>query len=127
MSIQSFDKELKAFTKRTDVSMDVSVRKIALALYDGITEKTPVKTGRAKGNWNLSVSSMDRSVDDSATSTPFGRPAKAPGMMKGDGDKIIWITNSLPYINSLEHGHSERQAPSGMLSLTVNEVRSSLL
>jgi hypothetical protein len=127
MSVQSFGKELKAFSKRTDVKLDVTVRKVALALFDGITEKNPVDTGRAKGNWNLSVGKMDQSVNDNATSTSLGRPGKAPNMKKGDGDKVIWITNSLPYINALEHGHSRKQAPRGMVSLTVNEVRASLL
>ena len=127
MSVQSFGKELKAFSKRTDVELDVTVRKVALALFDGITEKNPVDTGRAKGNWNLSVGKMDKSTKDNATSTAKGQPGKAPNMKKGDGDKAIWITNSLPYINALEHGHSQKQAPHGMVNLTVNEVRASLL
>ena len=126
MSVQSFGKELKAFSKRTDTDLDVTVRKVALELFDHITMKTPVDTGRAKGNWNMAVGKKDTSVNLKAKSTPQGQPAKALNMKKGDGEKAIYITNSLPYIYALEHGHSQK-ASNGMVAISVNEVRASLL
>ncbi len=122
----SFDKDLVNFSKRTGVELDKTVRKIALELYDGVTKKTPVDTGRAKGNWNMSVGRKDISVNNSATSTPQGQSAKRPILIKGAGEKPIYITNSLPYIYALEHGHSQK-ASAGMVAITVNEVRVSLL
>lgn len=129
MSIQSFGKELNDFSKRTGVDLDVSIVKVALSIFDGVTKKTPVATGRAKGNWNLSVGFMNTSVDETAKSTePLGRPAKAPSLAMYRNLKPIYITNSLPYINRLEHGHSKQaRSPDGMLTLTINEIRSSLL
>ena len=126
MSIKSFSADLNAFSKRTGVDLEVVVRKVALEIFDGVTEKTPVDTGRAKGNWNMSVGSMDTSIDDSATSTAKGQPAKTPSINFTGGIRPVYITNSLPYIYALEYGHSQ-QAPKGMLSITLNEIRGSLV
>jgi hypothetical protein len=116
----SFDKDLVNFSKRTGVELDKTVRKIALELYDGITAKTPVDTGRAKGNWNMSVGKKNTKVNVMA------KGKQGVSLKKGDGEKPIYITNSLPYINTLENG-SSKQASAGMVDITVNEVRASLL
>jgi len=120
MNASSFEADLNKFAIRTELELDTVVRKIALSLYDGITNKTPVDTGRAKGNWNLSVDSMDTSVN------PKARGKKRVSLKKGDGNNVIYISNSLPYIGVLEDGHS-KQAPHGMVALTLAEVRASLL
>ena len=119
----SFDSDLNRFIKRTGLETDIVIRKIVLDAHKMVTRKTPVKTGRAKGNWNVSVSFIDRSVNESATSTPRGSPAIAPHLRKGDGLKVNYIVNSLPYIRRLEYGHSKK-APNGMVRVTVNELRS---
>jgi hypothetical protein len=121
----SFDSDIKRFSKQTGVALDKAVRKIAFDAFSMVTKKTPVDTGRAKGNWNFSVNSINESVDDEANSTGQGRPAKSPDIQKGDGLKQIYITNSLDYIHDLENGTSKK-APNGMVAITVNEIRASL-
>ena len=121
----SFDGDINRFSKRTGVALDKAVRKIAFDAFRMVTKKTPVDTGRAKGNWNLSVDSIDKSVDEEATSSGQGRATKTPDIQKGDGLKQIYITNSLDYIQDLENGTSKK-APNGMVALTVNEIRASL-
>jgi len=127
MSIKSFESEIRSFAKSSALDTDIVIRKIALDLYNGITQKTPVDTGRAKGNWNISVSRKDETINDNATSTSFGNKGTPKyTVKKGDGLRDIYITNSLPYIYALEGGHSG-QAPSGMVELTINEVRTMFL
>ena len=65
------------------------------------------------------MGSPDLSVNNKATR------AKRARLKKGDGEKVIFITNNLPYINALENGHSD-QAPSGMLAVTLNEVEAGI-
>jgi hypothetical protein len=115
----SFNQELVDFSKSTGVELDTVVRKIALELYDGFTEKTPVDTGRAKGNWNLSVNRINTSVNWSATQK------QNVSIKKGDGVKIIYISNSLPYIFALENGSSD-QSPKGMVKVTVGGIRAGI-
>ena len=90
------------------------VRKLAFEAYNGVTLKTPVDTGRARGNWNIGAGSPDLSTTEQ-TSSP------RPSLAKGDGEKVIYITNNLPYIERLEDGWS-KQSPSGMVGLTMIEL-----
>lgn len=115
--MSDFNADLARFIKKTELKADVVVRKVALQIYSGVTKKTPVDTGRARANWNMNVGSIDYSVDESAVEI------QRPKLGEGDGEKPIYITNNLPYIGALEEGHST-QAPRGMVSLTLNEVRS---
>ena len=115
----SFDSDIMRFSKNTGIEIDKAVRTIAFNAFGKIVKKTPVDTGRARGNWNVSADEIDRSVD-----TESKRP-KAPNIRKGDGLKPIYIVNSLDYIHDLEHG-SSKQAPNGMVAITMNEIRGSL-
>jgi hypothetical protein len=97
-------------------------RAIATEVFERVVERTPVDTGRARGNWRIARNEIDDRVDvnefDPDASEP---PAKAAEALEGlrPGDSVN-ITNGLPYIWSLEHGHS-RQAPEGMILLTAAE------
>jgi len=132
----SFNSDIQRFSKRVDVALDVAVRKIVFDAFGMVTKKTPVDTGRARANWIVSVRNIDRSVKvdgfgDSTgahvgSSSPPSRPkAKTPSIRKGDGVNPIYITNSLDYIHDLENGTS-KQARSGMVAITINEIRGSL-
>ncbi len=119
MSAASFNADLKKFGRLMGLELDTVVRKIALDAHDRVTEKTPVDTGRARGNWNMGAGKIDRSVDEGATQ------AQQPSLQKGEGEKPIYITNNLPYINALEKG-SSAQAPSGMVAVTMSELEAGI-
>lgn len=118
MNIQSFTGDLEKFSKATGVELETVVRKVAFDVYKGITQKTPVDTGRAKANWNIGLGAINYKVTKNTTFTAIEPP-------KGSGKKIIYITNNLPYINALENG-SSTQAPKGMVSLTMLDVQRSI-
>jgi hypothetical protein len=117
----NFELDLKKFAKETGLELELVCRKIALNAYDKVTKKTPVQTGRARGNWNTSVDKADTTIDESATQI------KTPSFKQGDGKKVMFIANSLPYINRLEHGWSKQaRNPNGMVSVTMAELKGSL-
>ena len=117
MSVSAFNMDLNRLAKDLGLETDKVVRKVTLQLWNGITLKTPVDTGRARGNWNLSESNADTTINESATSVQSYR--------EPTGKKAVYITNSLPYIQALEKG-SSKQAPTGMVEITMNNVGSSL-
>ncbi len=117
MSVGTFNADLNRIAKDLGIETDKVVRKVTLELWNGITLKTPVDTGRARGNWNLSEGDANTSVNKGATSIQSYR--------EPTGKKAIYITNSLPYIQALEKG-SSKQAPTGMVEITTNNVGSSL-
>lgn len=116
MSRANFTANLKRFTDKTELELDRVVRKIAFDVDRRVTKKTPVDTGRARANWNVSVGEIDTSIQLDTFSK------KVTNLGRGDGENPIYITNSLPYIFSLEHGGS-RQAPSGMVEVTMAEIK----
>jgi len=131
MTTERFNVDLQKFADVTGQELDTVVRRAALEVYDRVTARTPVDTGRARGNWNMGVGSPDLGEDKSfgkstgshiGLSTPPTSPkAKKVTLRKGQGKDILFITNNLPYIEVLENG-SSTQAPNGMVAVTLAEV-----
>ena len=122
--------DLSKYAEKQKVEIKEVRRAFAFALYSSIVEKTPVDTGRARGNWNISVGSPDESTSNS-TGPKFSSPKSLP---EPNGDESIFITNNLPYITKLEYGGYpdppkkdggktsggfSKQAPNGMVGVTL--------
>lgn len=98
-------------------------RDFGKAVLTGVVEKTPVFTGRAQGNWQVSRDAP------SETAVPFPLFLESPinkgyavlNRMKKFQD--AYICNNVAYITDLENGWSQ-QAPQGMVAVTLAEVSS---
>ena len=113
------------------ISGDIAefIQQSVFEIYRGVTFKSPVLTGRFKGNWNVSVGSPIFNDDENATSTPYHENASnvtdgslTNYLLQIDGTKPVYITNGLPYAARLETGYS-KQAPVGMVDVTLTEYR----
>jgi hypothetical protein len=113
----TFGGQIYKFELKTKASIAKAIELIAVDLYNRIVDKTPVDTGKAKANWNMSVDSVDTTVTDSTTRKLIG----SLGGISPNGDSTVWITNHLHYIYELEHGRSG-QAPSGMVLVSIPET-----
>ncbi len=116
----------KAGKDLTAVQFRNLVRKVALDALRGIVLKTPVDTGRARGNWQVTIG------QPAAGKIDYADKGGGPTISKGTGEILaappigkIWLTNNLPYAERLEHGWSQ-QAPAGMVQLTLVEIQSRL-
>ncbi|HEX7048653.1 MAG TPA: HK97 gp10 family phage protein [Longimicrobiales bacterium] len=113
-----------AATQRLRENAEKYMRALALEALARLMRKTPVDTGRARANWNVALGSPDRSTDEDRTIADAGR-AQAEGVRViaefGPG-RVLYVTNSLPYIQDLEDGRS-KQAPQGMVKVTVAELK----
>jgi len=98
-------------------------RGLALEATGRIVKRTPVDTGRARGNWNIGLGQPDRTLTETVDKSGEATVARGAAMIHQAGlDRTLYITNSVPYIVPLEHGHS-RQAPAGMVAVTVAELQ----
>ena len=117
----SFEDDLRNFEGKTERKMTQIGRKVALELFKRVIYKTPVDTGRARSNWQVTIgttASGTVEIDDKSGAATMGKAvADSRGFKAGD---TIYLTNNLPYIRRLEEGWS-RQAPAGMVALTVQE------
>lgn len=101
---------------------DMATRKIALDVFRRVIIKTPVRTGRARGNWQAATGSSAVGVLDATDTSGSSAIAKAAAKCAAWEPKAgsIFLTNNLPYIERLESG-SSTQAPSGMVAITIAE------
>ncbi|MEK9721878.1 MAG: hypothetical protein VW405_00155 [Rhodospirillaceae bacterium] len=94
-------------------------RKIALQALEGVVNRTPVDTGRARGNWQTTTGRP--AIGEVAGTDQDGGSTVAAGLVPLAGLEpfsSVWITNNVPYIEELEHG-SSAQAPAGMVEVTA--------
>ena len=93
------------------------VRTTTLELFQAIDERSPVDTGRFRGNWQVSYGAP--LLSPIARLAPGGsdEPGKALTLPVGG---TVYMSNALPYAQRLEYGWS-KQAPLGMVRRTVAE------
>ena len=93
--------DLSQYADRTTKDIKKVRKAYAFALYASIVRKTPKDTGRAQGNWNVSVGKEDTSVNPAQITPKFTKITQIP---EPSGDDPIFISNNLPYITMLEFG-----------------------
>ncbi len=113
-------RDMRAFQAKFEVKWQNVVLKIAGDLWVDVVNRTPVDTGRARANWNLTIGEPAQGWSEGAS----GQPAMGD-LARWDGTKSIWIVNNVPYIEFLENG-SSKQAPAGMLQVAVANIRAKL-
>lgn len=103
--------------------MDLVIRKVALELFQRVILRSPVDSGRFRGNWQVAIGNIPAGTleleDKTGTATVNKIQAATLGLKAG---QIIYLANNLPYAQRLEDGHSG-QAPAGMVALTAQEFR----
>jgi len=118
----SFASQLLAFENRTIRRGERFTTALVLKLGERIVLRTPVDTGRARANWQygkgVAPSGEVQSVSKSG--------AEAIAAIRGKIDPtpgVHFVMNNLDYIKGLERGKSQRQAPHGMVAVTVVEFQ----
>lgn len=118
----SFKSDMARATRKIEQAHDQIVRTATLDFFSGTIKSTPVDTGRARGNWQTSVGTpVDGTLerDDPGGSAAIAEvTAKTPN---GAGQETF-MSNNLPYIESLENGNSQ-QAPAGMARINLARVQ----
>ena len=119
-SLQQFNDAVDEFSKKIPDRLVELQQKIGLEALRRIVYKTPVDTGRARGNWQVTIDKPAVGVLVPAIADPVGQG----GLMLADLPPFttVWITNNVPYIKYLEDG-SSKQAPQGMVSVTLGELK----
>lgn len=118
--MSDFALDISRFVKKANGNIDVVVRKITFEVFSRVIRKTPVDTGRARGNW---IASADRPVLvalDGAKSEQQALADAGAVALKQPAGGVVFLANNLPYIQRLENGWSD-QAPSGMVGTTLSE------
>lgn len=118
MSLKS---DLSKFTLETLNRADKERRAICSEVLTSVVMMTPVDTGRARGNWQVSANTAKYSEIDRTSKNWSSVVANELQNIGKLGD-TVHITNNLPYIERLEYGYSG-QAPEGMVRKTLARIR----
>jgi len=90
-----------------------AVRGTVLRVLGELEVSTPVKSGRARSNWNVSSAAPDLSTSDRTVPRDQSETIKSI-----DADRINYVSNGLPYIQKLNDG-SSKQAPQNFVDIAV--------
>jgi len=120
--LKTFAKRIRRIGQDIERNADIAVRRCALAIDATVVLATPVDTGRARGNWQVTLDNPAVTVTDQLS--PSGRESVEQGKSAiaqykgGRPEAAIHITNNLPYIGKLNEGHSA-QAPAGFVEKAI--------
>lgn len=107
-------------------NVEKGVRSAAIALDNEVVSRTPVDTGRAKGNWIVSIGQPSRKRIAIGGGDAAGQVAMDQGRSVISKWKLgmgsIFVTNNLSYIQPLDNGSSQ-QAVGGMTSFGIQAAR----
>jgi hypothetical protein len=134
--------EMRDFAAKTKARIDATVRTVVLEVDRSLVEKSPVGDpllwarpgnappgyigGRFRANWQYGENEIPEGELFTPIVGPFPSAAESietvAAQIKPDaGGKIHYLVNNLPYAQALEDGHSSKQAPAGVVGITVIE------
>lgn len=150
---KQFILDIEKFVSKSNVSVNTFRAFFAYDVFERVINRTPIgftfepHSGTAKGNWTCGINTIPTSVLKLTDQTGESTKARMLKVLERvQGDDVIYLANSVPYIWNLEDGlytknpilgswnrqtHSyeirsaggfSRQAPAGMVKLTLSEA-----
>lgn len=128
----SFGGDLQRFADRAMGRTELVFKKVALEVMGRTIMRTPVDTGRLRSNWLLTLDQPASGTTESdgsgePTARPDGggtgpaRELLGPAIDAANLNNVIWLTNNLPYAGVIEYDAHSKQAPAGMVRVSVRE------
>lgn len=118
-NLKQFSDRIRQIAQGVAVNVDREVIKTAGVIVSTVIPATPVDTGRARGNWQVSVGEAITRPRERLDKTGGGTIAE--GVSRAGSyrpGQTIYITNNVPYIGNLNDG-SSAQAPANFIEMAV--------
>lgn len=112
-----FSNAIKGWSEKLGIKARTLQKKIAFDLHGELTKRTPVRTGRARSNWGVSVGSPSQELNDQATSPPPFPEIEVTGRDN------IYIVNNVHYVPYLNDG-TPKMAAIGFRESSIQAVAS---
>jgi hypothetical protein len=123
----TFALNISKLVKKYNGNVDKAVRTTGFELVRRVVNKTPVDTGRLRGNWQATIDAPATGtieLEDKAGQATIQSAMPAIKQMTG---RVFWLSNNLPYARRIEYeGHSSIKAPAGMVRVSIAELQDSL-
>lgn len=109
----SFGKDVEKFADKVEKAALAIFHGTSLDLFGKIVKRTPVDTGRLRGNWYATINTPSNQIDS-------GDQNRQQIVSNAKLGESVFFVNNLPYASQIENG-SSAQAPSGMVKVTITE------
>lgn len=134
-TFQEVAANIRLMANNVEVNVPRLIRQVALAIDQVLIVSTPVDTGRARGNWQVSINSpkaglvggvpLSNKTDSIGVPGASGQFAIESAIQATQGFEggSIYIVNNLPYIvgpGTLNDGHSKQASP-GFIQAAILE------
>ena len=122
-AVADFARQVRAFADSAEEKLTLALQRIALEMFERVILRSPVDTGRFRGNWQVAIGRVPTGtlqLEDKTGQATISK-AQAAALSLEPGQSIT-LVNNLPYAQRLEDGYSS-QAPAGMVALTVQDFR----
>ncbi|KKN70976.1 hypothetical protein LCGC14_0425780 [marine sediment metagenome] len=122
-NLAKFNAELTAAEMKIKSDLKKFHQRVIAELFKRIVLRTPVDTGRARGNWQIELGGPAQGtlevVDKSGDGTILKEIAKISDIPPFS---LVHISNNLSYISYLEHDKRSPQHPEGMVEISLTEL-----
>lgn len=112
-----FAVDVRKWAETTGQTLEQTVKAVEMEMFSRIILRSPVDTGRFRGNWFVDQR-LEADLTDKTGAVTIDKMQAA--VMASEIGGVTSFINSLPYSERLEFGYS-KQAPEGMLRLTAAE------
>ncbi len=117
-----FSLSLNNITAKINNSVEDTVKGAVFELTKNIIYKSPVDSGRFRGNWQVSFNNPIDSVLDTLDKSGDETVSKVGSEINTNKVPMAyWINNNLPYAEKLEYGWS-KQAPQGFVRQNILRI-----
>jgi hypothetical protein len=118
-NLGAFAERMRKQAADVEPALDETLRKVALVANQTLIMATPVDTGRARANWQVSI---DAPVESETVDTNAqGAIERNKGTIASYRGGALIIQNNVPYIGALNDGWSA-QAPAGFVEKALQNA-----
>lgn len=107
--------------RKAGLDVQLVGQQATFSLFQAVNERSPVDTGRFRGNWQFGRNSVPGGTIDRQDPGGTAASAEAVKALTTPLGGVVYYTNNLPYAQRLESGYSRTQAPAGMVRVSVAE------
>jgi hypothetical protein len=120
----TFIVKLRADARSIDRQVLDVTTALAFEAVRGTVLLTPVDTGRARANWQVTLDTPATGFNDRARDKTGSKTIEAgvATVERAKPYQPIWMHNGVPYITYLEHG-TEKMSPRAMVARTMERLR----
>lgn len=118
MAKGQFAEQMRRIVSTQKERIEYVRRRSIIALFDMVVLRTPVDTGRLRGNWVCTIGGPNAASMAEIRSMAETKRQNEAKVNESTFKDVVYLTNNLTYAVAIEYGHSA-QAPQGMMRVSA--------